>query len=80
MTRRTSFITQLCRVSIAVSTRSPLGASSFSSFSAATPRNAAKITTLMIEVGLAPVRSANGFFGMKESTICGTVRSATLPT
>ena len=37
-------------------------------------------TTLMMEVGLAPVRSANGFFGMKESTICGTVRSATLPT
>ncbi|MNV87232.1 hypothetical protein D3C71_1813400 [compost metagenome] len=54
--------------------------SSFSSCSDATPRKVAKITTLMIEVGLAPVRSANGFLGMKDSTICGTVRSASLPT
>jgi hypothetical protein len=66
ITRRTSFITQLCRVSMAVRTRWPFSTSSFSSFSAATPRNAAKITTLMIEVGFAPVRSANGFFGTKE--------------
>lgn len=63
MTRRTSFITQACRVSIATSARSPFGLSSFSSCSDATPRKVAKITTLMIDVGLAPVRSANGFSG-----------------
>ncbi|MNC43202.1 hypothetical protein D3C75_920540 [compost metagenome] len=80
MTRRTSFITQLCSVSIATRTRSPFGASSFSNFSAATPRKAAKITTLIMEVGFAPVRSANGFFGTKDRISCGTFRSATLPT
>ncbi len=37
-------------------------------------------TTLIIDVGLAPVRSANGFFGIKDKTSCGTLRSETLPT
>ncbi|MNI94983.1 hypothetical protein D3C73_1531730 [compost metagenome] len=50
-----------------------------SSCNAATPRNAAKITTLMIEVGLARARSANGFCGMNDSSSCGIFRSATLP-
>ena len=36
-------------------------------------------TTLIIDVGFAPVRSANGFFGTKERINCGTLRSATLP-
>ena len=80
MTSRTSFITQACAVSMAVSTRSPFTASSLSRFNAATPRNAAKITTPMMDVGLAPVSSANGFFGIKDCTSCGTDRSATLPT
>ena len=62
------------------STFSPRTGSSRCRRRAATPRKAAKITTLMMEVGLAPDRSAKGFLGMKDSSSCGTDRSATLPT
>ena len=79
MTRRTRRITQACRVSMAFSTLLPFSGSSLNSCNAATPRKAANITTLMIEVGLARARSANGFCGINDSSNCGTFRSATLP-
>ena len=60
MTRRTSFITGLRGVD---SHRAlPFGLSSFRQLRCHAEK-VAKITTLMIDVGLAPVRSANGFSG-----------------
>ena len=43
------------------------------------PTKIPKITTAIIEVERAPVKSANGLVGIKLTNICGIVRSATLP-
>ncbi|MNJ56262.1 hypothetical protein D3C77_517990 [compost metagenome] len=80
ITRRTRRITQACRVSMAARALLPFSASSLSSCRAAMPRNTAKITTLMIEVGLARARSPTGLLGMNDSSSCGIFSSATLPT
>ena len=47
---------------------------------AAIPKNAEKITVLIIEVGFAPVNSANGFLGIKEINIAGIERLLTWST
>ena len=79
MTKRTSFITQACNVSIAVTIRCPFSASSLIKLMPAIPSKVAKITTLIMDVGCAPVNSAKGLVGRKDNTKSGTLKSVTLP-
>ena len=68
ITRREASSPSSVACSMAVSTRWPFATSSFNSF-APRRRGTAKITTLIIDVRFAPVRSANGFFGKREDQL-----------
>ncbi len=80
ISERTNFMTHACKISIAARAFVLFSASAFIKFKPAMPKKTAKMTTLIMEVGCAPVSSAKGLLEVNAEINQALVSRATCPT